>query len=201
MNNEQWEWDVKKVFAVVDGWKDPRKKQVKKMLEGPIGEQFFTAPASTRKSFHNAFAGGLLAHSLNVMENAKNIAYAFQATDESLGGNIQLAALFHDLGKCGDGKEPHYVQLGADDWRRKRGELYEINPKCPFMATGERGMWLLMKSGIEPTYAEMMALRLNDGMGARENQPYAFREPKLALVVHWADHWAAVNEKEQAAGE
>lgn len=193
--NEKWEANVLKAMELTKTFSPNRELAARLMLNGPIGQQFFTAPASTKKSYHNAFTGGLLEHSLNVVDNARKIANALAPgmfSDES----VVLTALFHDLGKCGDGVEPHYIQLDENDWRRRRGDLYEVNPKCDFMPTGERGVWLLLKHGFEPTYDEMMALRLNDGAGARENQPYAFREPRLALVIHWADHWSCVGEKE-----
>lgn len=191
--NEKWEANVKRVMRIVDSFPKPRAKKVKEMLDSPVGEQFFLAPASTRKNFHNAFPGGLLEHSLTVTDNVLKIADglgAFQDRRDSL----QFAALFHDLGKAGDGEHPHYVPV-KDDWKRNKGELYEVNPECPFMTTGERGVVLLWKFDLQPTYDEMMALRLNDGMGARENAPYAFKEPPFALLVHWADHWATMQEK------
>ena len=199
MSDERWERNVKRAMELVAGFPELRRKRTKEMLDGPVGEQFFTAPASTREGYHNCFAGGLLEHSLNVVHNAIAIATALGHTTESLGGSIAFSALFHDLGKCGDGTKQHYVQV-TEDWKIKKGERYEVNRDLPYMTTGERGMWLLWKHGLEPTYEEMMALRLNDGPAVPENEPYAFKTPLLALIVHWADHYSMVQEKGKGIG-
>ena len=53
---------------------------------------FYTAPASTR--FHNAFEGGLLAHSLNVYDCLKDLTKEKWADD-----TIAIVALLHDICK------------------------------------------------------------------------------------------------------
>lgn len=191
--NEKWEKNVKRAMKLVESFPKPRAKKVREMLDSPVGEQFFLAPASTRTMFHNAFPGGLLEHSLTVADNVVKISGGLDAYQDRI-HSLVFAALFHDLGKAGDGKNPHYIPV-KDEWKRNKGELYEVNPECPFMTTGERGVVLMLQFGLDPTYDEMMALRLNDGMGARENAPYAFKEPPFALLIHWADHWATMQEK------
>lgn len=170
-----------------------RKEQVKKMLEGPIGTNYFTAPASSREEYHNCFAGGLAAHSLNVVSNLKKIATAL-APGEFPDATLIFVGLFHDFGKVGDGVEPMY-EPHPSEWHRKQGNLYQINKKCQFAPTSERGLFILQQQGIELSFEEWAAIRLNDGQYDDTNKAYKMREPKLAILLHYADRWSAEQEK------
>lgn len=170
-----------------------RRDLVLKMLDGPVGEEFFTAPASTREEYHNCFPGGLCAHSLNVVNNLQKLAKAL-APDRYSIEKILFVGLFHDLGKVGDGVNPYYLP-NKNDWERKRGRLYEINEKCLQMPTSERGLFLLQRTEILLDSEEYLAIRLNDGQYAAENSQYKMKEPPLALLVHMADRWSVEEEK------
>jgi hypothetical protein len=187
---EEYNEMVNNLIAIMP---EPRRSQVKKMMDGPIGEQFMMAPASTRRSFHYAFPCGLVAHSLNVVRNAWKIADALWPGRWEK-WQIAFVALFHDLGKAGSAGKPYYIP--ADDWKRKKEEYWEVS-KQEYMPNSEKSVWLLLKSGIDLSYEETQAIRLNDGMGPAENKPYAFKENSLSLVVHWADHAAMRMEKEE----
>lgn len=175
-----------------------RRQAVEAMLDGFVGEQFFTAPASSRESFHSCYPGGLCQHSLNVLANLRKLAAALcpGRWDDA---TLVFVGLFHDLGKVGDGVEPCYVP-NPNEWGRKRGFLYEINDACVWMPSSERALYLLQRQGIALSSEELLAIRLNDGQYVRENEPYRMREPALALLVHFADRWAAEQEKAGPSG-
>lgn len=172
---------------------EPRQSLVKAMMEGKVGETYFTAPASSRVEFHSCYPGGLLVHSLNVVKNLKRIAKALcpGMYDDA---TLAFVGLFHDLGKVGDGVEECYVPH-TNEWHRKQGNLYEINKGCVYMPSSERGLYILQKHGIHLTTDEYLAIRLNDGMYDETNRNYRMKEPRLALLVHWADMWSANLEK------
>ena len=170
-----------------------RREHVQAMLRGPVGLEYFTCPASAKEEYHNAFPGGLCDHSLRVTRNLRALVKALDVKDFDV-PTLNFVGLFHDFGKVGDGVEPYYL-ANADDWQRKRGILYNINPKCVFMPTSERGLYILQKFKIELTPDEYLAIRLNDGMYDETNKRYAMREPDLALLVHMADRWACSQEK------
>lgn len=172
---------------------EPRKDLVRKMMDGPVGQQYLTCPASSREDYHSCFPGGLLIHSLNVIRNLNKLAKALcpgKYTDPTL---IFVGA-FHDLGKVGDGEHPYYVP-NPSDWHRAKGMLYEVNKECVWMPTSERGLYILQKHGIEVSSDEYLAIRLNDGQYDEANQGYRMKEPGLALLVHWADMWSCQQEK------
>lgn len=193
---ERLEEYVKMVDSIVDSFPEPRRSQVKKMMAGPIGEQFMTAPASTRRAFHNAFPCGLVAHSLSVVKYAVKFAETL-APGRWPVWKVMFVALFHDLGKAGSPGKPYYVKT-TDDWKLRKDEFYDVS-KDEFMPNSEKSLYVMQLHGITLDWEETVAIRLNDGSGARGNEGYLFNEPDLSLVVHWADHWASKQEK--AAGK
>lgn len=196
MGTRQLEQYHSLVSGIVESFPEPRRSAVKRMLDGPIGEQFMTAPASTRRSYHNSFPCGLVAHSLNVATNAVKLADAL-APSRWHRGTVLFCALFHDLGKAGSPGSPYYVPT-TEDWKRRREECYEVSRR-DWMPNAELGLWTLSNAGVTLSHEEYAAIRLNDGPGAPENRPWDFRVPHLALVIQWADHWSMEQEKARAA--
>lgn len=182
------------LMEIVGSFPAKLQTQVKKMFDGPMGEQFLSAPASTRKSFHYAFPGGLLAHSLTVVRHAVVLAETL-APGRWPAWKVMLCALFHDFGKAGSAGKPYYVQ-NTERWKRERGEYYDVS-QDEWMTTTAKGLFTLQQQGVEIDAETYLAISLADGMGPVENKPYSFREPPLALITHWADHWATVMEKEE----
>lgn len=190
-----------KVFKLINLFDEDRREKVKVMLDGSIGAAYFTAPASSREEFHSCYPGGLAQHSLNVLGYLKKFADAVQDMHRVpwTADTLVFVALFHDLGKAGDGLEEYYVPT-EHRWKRERGEHYDINQRCLQMPTSERGLYLLQQHGITLSHEEYTAIRLNDGQYVRENEPYRNREPELALLLHWADMWATRQEKAERRG-
>ncbi len=97
--------NYEKHLKIIDTYITERKDKVKSMIE-PIGDEYVMAPASGRAWFHNAFPGGYVDHVNRVVEYAvkqmrlyKEMGGEVDFTEEEL----VFAALFHDLGKLGDG--------------------------------------------------------------------------------------------------
>ena len=180
-------------WNLVDMLPEERKTKVKQMMEGKVGEAYFTAPASSREEFHSCYPGGLLVHSLNVVKYLLSISKSLckERYEES---QLVFVGLFHDLGKVGDGDNEYYVP-NPSDWHRNKGMLYEVNKACVHMPTSERGLYVLQKHGITLTPDEYLAIRLNDGQYDDTNKSYRMKEPELALLLHWADMWATKTEK------
>jgi hypothetical protein len=182
-----------KMVALID---DERRAPIERMLEGPVGQQFFSAPASTKLAYHCAFAGGLLDHSIRVAANLRKVCDTFAKGKHPI-GQIVLVGLLHDLGKAGDGVHPMYLPLPPDDWRFKRGEPYEYNKDCTFMPHSDMSLFLLQQHGVKLSAEEFIAIRIHDGLYEGEtNRRYAMKEPELALFLHWADMQATREEKE-----
>ena len=173
---------------------DEIREPVVAMLKGKIGNQFMEAPASSRKGFHYAFPVGLVAHSLNVVTNALKLAETL-APGRWPKWKIIFCGLFHDLGKAGSVGKPYYIK-NDERWKWDRGDYYSVQQE-DYMPSSEKGLYILQQAAVPLDHEMYMAIRLNDGMGPPENKVYSFKEPPLSLVIHWADHWASVMEKEE----
>jgi hypothetical protein len=195
LSDEALEKNMKLVEGLIGTFPVVRGDLVRKMFEGPVGTEYFTAPASHREDYHNAFPGGLAEHSLRVIRNLRALVKAWDVKEYANDvARLNFVGLFHDLGKVGDGVEPYYLAT-ADDWQRKRGTFYNFNPKCVFMPSGERGLFILQKHGITLNSDEYLALRLADGQYDETNARYSMKEPDLALLLHMADRFACSQEK------
>lgn len=167
-----------------------RKDPIKRMLDA-FDERACVAPASTRLEYHNAFPGGLIDHSLRVLEHAIDIVTALKVKVPK--ESIIISTLFHDWGKVGNKDVDYYIKQSSD-WHRKRGQMYTGNPSIS-MPNAQLSVFNLHQFGISLSEEEYLAILLNDGQYAEINRPYAMKEPKLSLIVHWADRWSTQAEK------
>lgn len=171
---------------------ESRRDKILKMLES-IGDELVITPASAKRDFHNAFAGGLVDHSLRVLRNAVKYSKAMNLNIER--DSVIIAALFHDLGKIGDGTQPYYVKQ-TDKWREEKlGEVYTHNDKLIHMSVGLRSLYVLSSHNVILTQPEWLAIYLNDGWVLQENKPYCLKEPALVHVIQTADYFSTLQEK------
>lgn len=167
---------------------------------------FFTAPSSTK--FHLNCPGGLCKHSLNVFETAlainKNVLLPKQEVGECLFSvplkeeSIAVAALFHDLCKCG-------LYRQTEKWKKDEQNKwvsyigYEVNDEFPF-GHGEKSCYII-NFYLRLTKEELLAIRWHMGMyDVSENGSsgrYAFYNAcdasPLVILLQMADmscsHW------------
>ncbi len=168
-----------------------RSEPIKKMLTD-LGDRLALCPASGKIEFHSCFPGGLVDHSLRVLQNAYKLmkVYDLDFPKES----IILSCLFHDLGKVGDMTQDYYVPQSSD-WHKSKGMLYEHNSHLKYMSVPHRSIFLLQHYGVRLTHDETLAILLNDGQYVPENKAYAMREPYMSMIVHQADAFSTLWEK------
>ena len=168
--------NYQKHLKIIDTYIGDRKVKVLDMLKH-LEETYVMAPASGRSWYHNAFAGGYVDHVNRVVEYAVKQSRLYQ----EMGGTIDyteeelvFAALFHDLGKIGDGDKPNYIPQ-TDKWRQdKLSEMYTYNPDLDFMLIPDRSLFILQKFGIEVSQKEFLGIRLHDGVFDKANEAYFF---------------------------
>jgi len=192
-----WDKHIKIVNHYITG---ERKEKVLAMLE-KLSDIYVMAPASGKSWYHNAFPGGYVDHVNRVVQ------YAVKQKDlyQQMGGTVDFsdeelvfAALFHDLGKIGDGEKPNYLPQ-TDKWRQdKLSEQYTPNPDLDFMLIPDRSLFVLQKFGIQVNQKEFLGIRLHDGVFDEANKAYfvSYQESSrqktgLVSILHSADFLAS----------
>jgi hypothetical protein len=159
------------------------------------------APASGKSWHHNAFAGGYVDHVNRVVQYAlkqHNLYKEMGGTIDYTEEELVFSALFHDLGKLGDGDKENYIPQ-TDKWRQdKLSEMYTYNPDLDFMLIPDRSLFILQKFGIKVSQKEFLAIRLHDGVYDKANEAYFFsnvessrQKTSIVSVLHTADFLAS----------
>jgi hypothetical protein len=192
--------NYEKHLKIIDLYITDRKDKVLEMINH-MEETYVMAPASGKAWYHNAFAGGYVDHVNRVVEYSVKQMRLY----EEMGGNIDFtqeelvfSALFHDLGKIGDGDSPNYLPQ-TDKWRQdKLSEMYSNNPELDFMLISDRSLYILQKFGIPLSMKEYLAIRVHDGVFEESNKAYFFshqessrQKTSIISILHSADFLAA----------
>ena len=187
-------------LKIIDHYIIDRKDKVMAMLNH-MQETMMMAPASGKTWHHNAFPGGYIDHVNRVVKYAVKQKKLY----EEMGGNVDFtneelvfAALFHDLGKMGDGDKENYVPQ-TDKWRQdKLSEMYTYNPDLDFMLIPDRSLFILQKFGIQVSQKEWLGIRLHDGVFDKANEAYFFsnqessrQKTSIVSILHAADFLAS----------
>ena len=200
LSAEKIQSNYKKHFKIIDTYLGDRKDSVRDMLKH-MEEIYVMAPASGKTWYHSAFAGGYVDHVNRVVEYAVKQSRLYQ----EMGGTVDyteeelvFAALFHDLGKLGDGDQPNYIPQ-TDKWRQdKLSEMYTFNSDLDFMLIPDRSLYILQKFGIKVSQKEFLAIRCHDGVFDKANEAYFFsnvessrQKTSIISVLHTADFLAS----------
>ena len=192
--------NYQKHLKIIDTYITDRKEQVMSMIKH-MEDTYIMAPASSKTWYHNAFPGGYVEHVNRVVEYAVKQSRLYQ----EMGGTVDyteeelvFAALFHDLGKLGDGDTPNYIPQ-TDKWRQdKLSEMYTYNPDLDFMLIPDRSLYILQKFGISVNQKEWLGIRLHDGVFDKANEAYFFsniessrQKTSIVSILHSADFLAS----------
>ena len=198
---EQIQKNYEKHLKIIETYlSEERVTQVKGMLNH-MEEVYIMAPASGKTWYHNAFAGGYVDHVNRVVQYAIEQSRLY----EKMGGTLDytdeqlvFSALFHDLGKIGDGDAPNYIPQ-TDKWRQdKLSEMYTYNPDLQFMLIPDRSLFILQKFGIKVDQKEFLGIRCHDGVFDKANEAYFFshressrQKTSIISILHAADFLAS----------
>ncbi|MFR3727707.1 HD domain-containing protein [Lacrimispora sp.] len=170
---------------------ETKRPGVENLIEFIRKSDFYTAPASTR--FHGAYEGGLLEHSINVLDclaekKASDNAIWHKVLVNVQSESIVISALLHDLCKT------HFYTI---EMRNKKDEsgawvqvpFYTVNDQVPY-GHGEKSV-MMIEEYIKLLPAERYAIRWH--MGSYEPKELwntlgtAMEKYPLVLALHEAD--------------
>jgi hypothetical protein len=178
-----------------------RRDGLLKMYDGEeLGLAAAMAPASTTEHFHLAHPGGYLQHIMHVIKlsfASKKLFEIAGATTDYTDEELVFSAMHHDLGKLGDPEFGDYYVAQTEDWKKRKGELYRLNPHLPYMEVTDRAVFLLCKYQIKMTWKEYLGIKLADGLFNEatgkylmQYNPDLFLKTNLPRVIHSADYTA-----------
>lgn len=157
-------------------------------------ERIMLAPASTKREFTCCHPGGLVEHSLRVLQNSAKLRQAYSLTDTVPTSSVLLVALFHDIGKIGTENKEYYVD-NASDWHRdKLGIYYNVAERFQHVQVNQLSLFQLSKNKVEIDFDEWYAISTVGNKTQREDQPVQ-SEPWLAVLLQQAVKAACIQGK------
>lgn len=188
--------NYEKLIAIIEGEFSGKRKEQLLSLYSDWADRIATAPASTKKSYYNAFPGGYVLHVLDICKAA---ALMYDVWMEMTGEldftweELAFVAINHDLGKIGTETEDCYIPC-TEDWMIRKGQVYVLNPKLQYMKIADRSLMSLSNRGIQMSDKEYLAIKLYDGLYDDSNKAYFMSYSEdyelktlLPYVIHQAD--------------
>lgn len=101
-----------------------------------LGDSFLSAPASTMKSLHNAFPGGLLDHIILTTKYSVDINLSLPEDIRVDNKSLIKVCFLHQIGKT------FLYKMCESEWHRKnQGKMYEFVDNLTSMRVGERSAY------------------------------------------------------------
>lgn len=170
-----------------------RADKIAKLIDDVGAENYFSAPASSRESYHNCYPGGLAEHNLNVVSFLIHLNEISELDFDY--ESLCVVGLLHDLGKVINTDFERFYKTEEERWKIDRGELFSKNDGSTYFTAHQRTMWILSHFGFKLSPEEYQAILLNDGQYIQENKPYAHKTNNLGLLLHMADTLALMKER------
>jgi len=159
----------------------------KELLEY-LGEDLLTAPASTMKSLHNAFPGGLIDHILKTTKYAIGINKLLPTDMEVEAQSIVKVCFLHQIGKT------FLYKWCESEWHRNnQGKMYDFNEELTSMKIGERSVYYAMKYGVKLSEEEYQAIVNYDK--PEDDKQSKWYGSTLSTILKQANELAIIEEK------
>lgn len=162
---------------------------------------FLTAPCSGGN--HLCKEGGLAEHSVNVMRMAEKIGVSLLGGAEynKIQNSVVIAALLHDLGKCGDFDKPLYIENVLKSGKVSTAKPFKRNPNLTNVPHAIRSIKIATLF-IDLTEDEEWAILCHDGLYDFMKYDMQGHETPLSLIIHWADMWSCkvIEKTEESEG-
>lgn len=155
---------------------------IEKLIGWLESTDFFEAPASTK--YHGAYSGGLVKHSMNVLDRLKSKYADFPQGTKS--ETVAIVSLLHDVCKANLYRKEETIFCGEQQVIR-----YGYDNKLP-IGHGEKSV-ILIQRHMELTDEEIIAISWHMGAfdvrakGRSEELSQVWEKYPLAFLLHIAD--------------
>jgi hypothetical protein len=154
-----------------------------------LGDDLTSAPASTMKSLHNAFPGGLIDHIILTTKYAVDINLSLPENLRVNNDSLIKVCFLHQIGKT------YLYKLCESEWHRNnQGKMYEFKDDLVSMRVGERSAYYALKYGVELSEEEYQSIINYDKPD--DDKQAKWHSSTLATILKQANELAIIEEKE-----
>jgi hypothetical protein len=158
-----------------------------KLLEY-LGDAFIIAPASTMKSLHNAFPGGLMDHIILTTKYAVELNLTLPERLRVSNESLIKVCFLHQIGKT------FIYKMCESEWHRtNQGKMYEFKDDMVSMRVGERSAYYALTYGVELSEEEYQSIINYDK--PEDDKQAKWHSSTLATLLKQANELAIIEEK------
>lgn len=154
-------------------------------------ERVMLAPASTKRDFTCCHPGGLVEHSLRVLQNTAKLRQVYNLSDSVPTQSVILCSLLHDLGKVGTESKEYYVDNTSDWHRDKLGIYYNVADRFQHIPVSQLSLHIISQNKVEIDIDEWYAISMIGNKGTKEDLP-TMGEPWISVILAQAVKAACV---------
>jgi len=121
-------------------------------------EDIILAPASTRLEYVCCYPGGLVEHSLRVLNFMAKLRVLYEKSLEVPVTSVVLVGLFHDIGKIGSKTKNYYVEKDSKWHQEKLGQFYDIHDKFKGISVNQLSLFTLTENEVKLNLDEWYAI-------------------------------------------
>jgi hypothetical protein len=153
-----------------------------------LGDAFIIAPASTMKSLHNAFPGGLMDHIILTTKYAVELNLTLPERLRVSNESLIKVCFLHQIGKT------FIYKMCESEWHRtNQGKMYEFKDDMVSMRVGERSAYYALTYGVELSEEEYQSIINYDK--PEDDKQAKWHSSTLATLLKQANELAIIEEK------
>ena len=156
-------------------------------------ERIMLAPASTRKEYTCCHAGGLVEHSLRVLQNTAKLRQVYGLVDSVESVSVLVCSLFHDIGKIGTDSKEYYTENTSDWHRDKLGIYYNVADRFAHIPVSQLSLFTLSQQKVDLDIDDWYAITAVGSKGpARDESVPVAGEPWISVILSQAVRAASI---------
>lgn len=163
-----------------------KREGIEFLLKHLADNGFYTAPCSG--SYHSAYEGGLLVHSVIVTDTMLRLREVI--APEIPVESCIIAGMFHDVGKAGYFGKPNYVPNILKGGKVSDSKPFKSNDDRLNIPHQVASLHIVSKF-IPLTEEESFAILFHNGLYTPDGRAIQGNETPLMLLLHFADMWAS----------
>jgi hypothetical protein len=153
-----------------------------------LGEEFYTAPATTSLDMYGCYPGGLLNHCLKAAKYSIKLNELLPENMRQNTTSILKCVFLSQIGKT------FMFKFNDNEWQKKTlGKMYDFVENEVSMKASERGLHYIMKYGVELNEEEFQSILNSDKES--DDKMVKYRSSNLSNIVRMGFELSIIEEK------